>query len=335
MCELFAEVLEAREVGPEDSFFDMGGHSLLAIRLISRVRSAFGASLSVSSLFSSPTPAGLAGRLGQGPGPDPLAPLLPLRADGTSPPLFCIHPGGGLSWCYAALPGRLGPDVPVYGLQARGLHDGERLPGSIAEMAADYLHQIREVQPAGPYHLAGWCFGGGVAHQIAVQAQAAGDDVSMLALVDAVPSNPSGGRRIPTPEQLPVSERELLRDVLNGFDVDLPGLDGQPLDRCSTLEIIRQQSVAAAGLADQSVLALMKVLRNNIWLSIDAVPATFSGDILFFAAKADGADPARWARHVTGQIRTYYVAARHDHMTHASAIAEIAPVMLAALGGSR
>ncbi len=335
MCVLFAEVLGAQQVGPEDSFFDMGGHSLLAIRLISRVRSAFGASLSVSSLFSSPTPAGLVERLREGPGPDPLTPLLPLRADGTSPPLFCIHPGGGLSWCYAALPGQLGPDVPVYGLQARGLHDGERLPGSIAEMAADYLEQIRAVQPAGPYHLAGWCFGGGVAHQIAVQAQAAGDNVAMLALVDAAPSNPSGGRRIATPEELPVSERQLLRDVLNGFDVDLPSLDSQSLDRRGTLQIIRQQSDAAVGLADHSVLALMTVLRNNIWLSIDAVPGTFRGDILFFAAKDDGVDPDRWAPHVTGQIRTYHIPARHDHMTHATAIAEIAPVMLAVLSGSR
>jgi nonribosomal peptide synthetase DhbF len=335
MCALFAEVLGARQVGPEDSFFELGGHSLLAVRLISRVRSAFGASLSVSSLFSSPTPAGLAERLVAGPGPDPLATVLPLRADGTSLPLFCIHPGGGLSWCYAALPGWLGPDVPVYGLQARGLHDGERLPASIAEMAADYLDQIRALQPAGPYHLAGWCFGGGVAHQIAVQAQAAGDDVGMLALVDAVPSNPSDGRRIATPEELPVSERGLLRDVLNGFDVDLPGLDDQTLDRASTLEIIRQQSSAAAGLAGHSVLALMRVLRNNIWLSIDAVPGTFDGSMLFFAARADGVDPARWAPYVTGKVRTYYVPARHDHMTHATAIADIAPVLLAALGGSR
>jgi hypothetical protein len=157
----------------------------------------------------------------------------------------------------------------------------------------------------------------------------------MLALVDAVPSNSSGGRRVPTPEQLPVSERELLRDVLNGFDIDLPGLDGRPLDRRSTLEIIREQSGAAVGLADHSVLALMKVLRNNIWLSIDAVPGVFRGDILFFAAKADGVDPARWAPHVTSRIRTHHVPARHEHMTHASAIAEIAPVMLAALSGSR
>jgi len=335
ICGLFAEVLGVRQVGPEDSFFDLGGHSLLAVRLINRVRSAFAASVSVGSLFMSPTPAGLTAALREGAGPDPLATLLALRVGGSRPPLFCVHPGGGLSWCFAALPGRLGHEVPVYGLQARGLHDGERLPGSIAEMAADYLEQIRAVQPAGPYHLAGWCFGGGVAHQIAAQVQAAGDKVALLALVDAVPSNPSPGGRIAAPEDLPVSERELLRDVLNGFDVDLPRLDGRELDLPSTLEIIRQQSGAAAGLADRSVLALMKVLRNNIWLSIDAIPGTFDGDVLFFAAQTDGIDPARWAPYVTGRIGTHVIAARHDHMTHAAAIAKIAPVLLAALSGSR
>jgi thioesterase domain-containing protein/acyl carrier protein len=331
MCGLFAEVLGAEQVGPEDSFFDLGGHSLLAVRLISRVRSAFGVGLSVSSLFSSPTPAGLTEQMKEGPGPDPLTPLLPLRAGGGRPPLFCVHPGGGLSWCYATLPGKLAPDVPVYGLQARGLHDGERLPGSIAEMAADYLEQIQAVQPTGPYRLAGWCFGGGVAHQIACQMQAAGEKVTLLALVDAVPSNPSPGQRIETPEELPESDRELLRDVLNGFDVDLPRLDDHPLDLASTLLIIRQQSGAAGGLADHSLLALMKILRNNIWLSIDAVPSTFRGDVLFFAAQPDGADPSRWVPYVTGRIETHHIPARHEHMTHATAIAAIARVVGAAM----
>ena len=221
----------------------------------------------------------------------------------------------------------------MYGLQARGLHAGEELPRSIGEMAAGYLEQIRAVQPEGPYHLAGWCFGGGVAHQIATQLQAAGEPVALLALVDAVPSNPSpDGRRIATPGELPVDERQLLRDVLNGFDLDLPRVDAGKLDRQATLEIIKDQiskaqSGSAGGLADDRVLALVRVLRNNIWLSLDFVPGVFRGDLLYFAAKVDGIPAAVWAPYLTGRIEAHDVAARHDHMTHATAVAEIGRVI--------
>jgi len=78
----------------------------------------------------------------------------------------------------------------------------------------------------------------------------------------------------------------------------------------------------------------MKILRNNIWLSIDAVPSTFRGDIVFFAAQTDGVDPNLWVPYVTGRVETYHIPARHDHMTHTTAVAEIARVVGAALRGA-
>ncbi len=332
LCALFGAILGVPEVSADDNFFALGGHSMLAVRLVSRVRSELGADVSVRTLFEAPTVAGLAAVLRTGPGPDPLAGLLPLRSAGGRPPLFCVHPGGGLSWCYAALPEQLDPEVPVYGLQARGLHDGEELPASIGEMAAGYLEQIRTVQPQGPYHLAGWCFGGSVAHQLATQLQAAGDEVALLALVDAAPSNtPPDGRRIATPADLLMSEQQLLREVLNGLDVNLPGLDGQDLDQATTLAIIREQSGQAGGLAEDSILALIRVLRNNIWMSVDFEPDLFHGSLLYFAATIDGLPAARWAPYLTGQMEVHEVAAKHDHMTHATAVAEIGRVIGAKL----
>jgi thioesterase domain-containing protein len=193
------------------------------------------------------------------------------------------------------------------------------------------------VQPQGPYYLAGWCFGGSVAHQMATQLQAAGQQVALLALVSATPSNtPPDGRRIATPGDLAVSERQLLRDVLNGFDVDLPDLDGQELDQPTTLAVIRAQSGPAGGLAEDSILALIRVLRNNIWMSVGFVPDVFQGSLLYFASTIDGVPAARWEPYLTGRIEVHEVAARHDHMTHATAVARIGRVIGARLtaGGS-
>ncbi|MCT4353533.1 phosphopantetheine-binding protein [Streptomyces sp. Je 1-79] len=108
------------EVGPDDGFFDLGGHSLVATSLVSRVRAALGVELGVSAVFEAPTPAALA-RLVAGHTTDGGAHdvLLELRGHGSQPPLFCIHPSSGMSWSYAGLLHHLDPETPLYGLQAR------------------------------------------------------------------------------------------------------------------------------------------------------------------------------------------------------------------------
>src|SRR5205085_1865857 len=104
LCALFADVLGVARVGIADNFFALGGHSLLAMRLIGRVRESLSVELSLRTLFEAPSVADLARRLGEKHAPrSDLEILLPIRAEGHLPTLFCIHPAAGLSWSYSRL----------------------------------------------------------------------------------------------------------------------------------------------------------------------------------------------------------------------------------------
>ena len=160
LCEAFAEVLGLPSVGVYDDFFALGGHSLLAVQLVSRIREVLGIELSLQALFQAPTVYDLTNRLDLSSMSQTLDVLLPIRTSGSRPPIFCMHPGAGVSWTYLSM-GRHAPeDIPLYGVQARGLQPAENLADSVSEMAADYIEQMRKVQPSGPYHLLGWSFGG-------------------------------------------------------------------------------------------------------------------------------------------------------------------------------
>ncbi|MGH8881423.1 MAG: AMP-binding protein, partial [Stackebrandtia sp.] len=118
LCELFAESLGVARVGLDDNFFDLGGHSLLVTALVARIRNDLGVAVSIRNLFEAPTPAALAERLGTGTAASVVDVVLPLRAQGSRPPLFCVHPAAGIGWVYSGLLRGLGAEQPVYGLQA-------------------------------------------------------------------------------------------------------------------------------------------------------------------------------------------------------------------------
>jgi thioesterase domain-containing protein/acyl carrier protein len=205
LCDLFAEILGLPGVPVDGSFFDLGGDSLSAMRLVARIRTVFDTEVSIRTLFAAPTVADVARALDGGTGADSLGLLLPLRTGGDRPPLFCVHPSPGLSWCYTDLAGYLPDDRPVYGLQARGFGTGEELPETIEEMAADYVEQIRAVQPGGPYHLLGWSFGGIVAHAMATRFQDLGETVAFLTILDGYPSQAAQRHESPALEAKPMA----------------------------------------------------------------------------------------------------------------------------------
>ncbi len=178
-------------IGVNDSFFDFGGHSILAARLMKDVRVRFGMALPLSALFDSPTVKDLAGVICSTDTPKAWSPLVAIRAAGARPPLFCVHGINGNVLNFEPLARHLPGDQPVYALESRGLNGGTP-HRSIEEMARCYIDAVRGVQRVGPYVVVGFSAGGVVAFEMARQLRDSGERVALLGLLDsAVYSRPA------------------------------------------------------------------------------------------------------------------------------------------------
>jgi oxalate---CoA ligase len=185
LARIWADELEADHIGVDDNFFELGGDSLSAARVCARVQSSLGQPLSAAMLFETPTVAQLARSL-QNPEAGRRTPssLAAIQAGGTRPPLFCLHTRDGTVFRYYALAHHLGPDQPVYGIQARGV-DGTQPPLTrFDDMAALYVREIQAVLPHGPYLLCGYSLGGLLAWEVAQHLHAQNREVALLALFD-------------------------------------------------------------------------------------------------------------------------------------------------------
>lgn len=188
VLNVFREVLGRRDIGIEDNFFRSGGHSLLAIRLAGKISERLGVQVGLRLLFQAPTVARLCAALTEP--VQPVAPwcyLLPVRATGAGRPIFFI-PGGdggaGDMTFYARFADCV-PDRPFYGLLSTGMKGENRLlHPTVERLSAAFIEEMRQVQPEGPYDLAGGCVGGIIAFEMARQLAAAGHDLSRVVLID-------------------------------------------------------------------------------------------------------------------------------------------------------
>ncbi len=188
IAKMWEELLGVSSVGVNDDFFELGGHSLIAVRLVARMEKVFKVKLPLATLFETRTIRNLSGLVrGSSPPAATGSSLVLARPKGSKPPFFCVHGIGGEVLGFAELLAGLDPGQPFLAFRAQG-HDGTKAPlATVEEQAALYLKEMRAFQPEGPYAVGGYSLGGWVAFEMARQLEAAGQKVSLLALIDSWP----------------------------------------------------------------------------------------------------------------------------------------------------
>jgi amino acid adenylation domain-containing protein len=184
LIEIWESVLSVRPIGINHNFFDIGGHSLLAVRLITEMNKKFRKHLPISRLFEFPTIAGIASLLRKGGDMPAASCLVKIRQRGSLSPLFVLPGASGMTSYLYPFAHYLDEDIPFFAFQAQGL-EGEQLPHTdFAEMVTHYVERLLEVQPIGPYFLAGHSFGALVAFAMAQRLLAQGQSIGMLTILD-------------------------------------------------------------------------------------------------------------------------------------------------------
>jgi acyl carrier protein len=153
---LWEDLLEQRPISATANFFELGGHSLLAARLSASIEQTFATKLPLATFITAATIEQQARLLRERRTQSRWPSLVPVRAVGSKPPLFCVHSRDGDVLSYRDLARHLPPDQPLYGLQSRGLDGMSRINTRIEDMARDYVAEIRKSHPRGPYAICGW-----------------------------------------------------------------------------------------------------------------------------------------------------------------------------------
>jgi thioesterase domain-containing protein len=235
LVKIWEKVMQLESIGVRDNFFEIGGHSLLAVRLMNEMRPLIDADYTISTLFRQSTIEDLANLIRQPNQPVSYSPLIPIQEKGTAIPFFCVHPGGGSVFCYVDLAREIGSHQPFYGLQASGLDRGQKPCTSIEEMARKYLEAVLTVQPEGPYYLGGWSMGGLIEYEMARQLNEAGQKTGLVAMIDTWA--PIAGDYI---SQLEKGEPELLISFALNLGISANDIS----DLINSAEMNREQSLS-------------------------------------------------------------------------------------------
>ncbi|HYB69038.1 MAG TPA: thioesterase domain-containing protein, partial [Candidatus Bathyarchaeia archaeon] len=309
LVAIWQAVLGLEQVGTRDDFFDLGGHSLLALRMFGRLEQALRVRLPIATLFETPTIEGLAAAVRRGGQPTQWRSLVSIQAEGSLPPIFAVPGVGGNVLCYNEFAQAMAPDQPLYGLQSRGLDGAEKPLTRIEDIAAAFVKELREVQPDGPYYLAGMCMGGIVVYEMAQQLRAAGQEIGLLVLLETWPPVGTWARILMPGARLLAASR-LVRGRLRLYAETLARLDTRDrarylLGRLRMLgQMVAQRDVFRG---DRSEFHQDVVTQANLIAYQQYEPRPYTGRVVFFRAEGRRVTAQQdrrlvWRKLISGEL---------------------------------
>lgn len=333
LARIWADLLQLGQVDAQADFFAQGGHSILAVRLVSQVERALGVRVPLDQLFAGATLRGLAARIDQLRAADGLpgwSPLVAAKPEGGLPPLFCFHPVGGNILCYQHLAGLLGQGQPVHMLQSYGLEQGQEPLASVEDLAAYYLTHVRQGFPHGPYALAGWSFGGLVAWEAARQLLGLGQPVSALVLLDSVAAPERIARLLAADEAEFLAT--LFAEVLPLEAAHLRALT--PEERLEhIMSLGRQLGVFPPDIDRPHMRRLLALFKANGLAAVRYRPPALDLPVLLVRPQEASAlslpdDPLQgWGQRALGGVELRMVAGNHATMLIPPQVEEVAAAM--------
>lgn len=282
LLQIWEEVLQVRNISVYDNFFELGGNSLLAASLVSRIERKLGKRIPLTLLFQGGTIVHQAEFWQQSHAPDEWSTLVPLKATGSNTPLFFVHPGAGTVIWYRYLARHLSPEQPLYGIESQGLEEGQEPFDRVDAMAAYYIATLKTLQPQGPYLIAGWCFGGVVAFEMAQQLMRQGEQVAFLGMLDTPVSFELTDECV---NEVLLFVRLLRRDVphLSEFHAGIAHLD-EDTQLQQLLEQVKQVGQLPADFELEQTRRMLAVFRGHLIAASVYKPQPYAGKVHFFQA---------------------------------------------------
>lgn len=327
-------------VGDDEDFFALGGTSLQAVEVFTLIRDRLGVELPLSALIEAPTVAELTAAV-EDPGHH-FQPLVQMRAGGEGPPLFLVHSIWGDVLGMRQITAAMTSDIPVYGVRARGLNPGEAPQASVEEMAASYVALIQELQPEGPYRIAGHSFGGLLAFEMARLLREQGQEIDWLGIIDAELDDRAHtparrwGHRLAVPFHY---ARAVLREPLTSLKVlfrdVIPGLLRRGFSRLQRDAALAESEATWMEGASE---AHQRLATHFLTLSAAYRPRPYRGSMTYFLPTVRRfhlfADPLPvWRRVTAGEVEIEPVPGPHVGMVAGEAGRVVAAGIDRHLGG--
>ncbi|MED3121410.1 thioesterase domain-containing protein, partial [Bacillus thuringiensis] len=320
LIKIWQDVLQIEDVYVNDDFFNRGGHSLLVIKLVSKIREKFGKEIKVSTLIKNPTVEGIACLIrDKHDMTKSVAALVPLQ-ESEKRPFFCVHPFMGNVFCYIQLARLLKSRCSFYGLQNPLIEKKEIDELTLPEVIQLYMEEIKRVQPEGPYRLGGWSLGGAIAYEIATVLKNQGEEVELLVLMDT---------KVPSKQDHKTSEDMLSYIYEHFIPRDLTEQEG---DLVHKQDMLVEQLIMEGVLTPDADLINLKQVINahrkclNIMAEHDLIP--YSGEVLYFSAEEGKELFTDWGPLLKGRVNRYSVPGSHEEIVDSPAVEKIAMYLL-------